>query len=276
MYDENGIAVTKTTFVGFDTYKTVLQPENVAEAFSDAGQGIKSLLNIDFYKALRFTLTFTLLTLPLILIVGLTLAIAVNNTIESLRGGIIFLSLLPMIITPVVGALSIKWLFIGDGILTAALENLLGRNISMFAQGWTIELLMMFYRVWHVAPFAFIIFYAGLQTVNKDTLESALVDGASRWERIRYVIIPHLMPLILFVSMIHLMDSYRVFEEVIGFSSQAHVISLQWLTYDFLTPDNSGNRSVSRAAATSMLTMIGIIILLIPIVRQTWRDHKRG
>ena len=76
---------------------------------------------------------------------GLTLAIAVNNTIESLRGGIIFLSLLPMIITPVVGALSIKWLFIGDGILTAALENLLNRNISMFAQGWTIELLMMFY-----------------------------------------------------------------------------------------------------------------------------------
>ena len=31
----------------------------------------------------------------------------------------------------------------------------------MFAQGWTIEILMLFYRVWHVAPFAFVIFYAG-------------------------------------------------------------------------------------------------------------------
>ena len=38
----------------------------------------------------------------------------------------------------------------------------------MFAQGWTIELLMILYRVWHVAPFAFIIFYAGLQTLNQD------------------------------------------------------------------------------------------------------------
>ncbi len=100
----------------------------------------------------------------------------------------------------------------------------------------------MFYRVWHVAPFAFVIFYAGLQTVNQDTLESAMIDGASRWERLRYVIVPHLMPLIVFIALIHLMDCYRVFEEIVGFRSQAHVISLQWLTYDFLTPDDAGNR----------------------------------
>ena len=54
------------------------------------------------------------------------------------------------------------------------------------------------------------------------------------------MIVPHLMPLIVFVTLIHLMDSYRVFEEIVGFSSQAHVISLQWLTYDFLTPDDVG------------------------------------
>ena len=46
---------------------------------------------------------------------------------------------------------------------------------------------MLFYRVWHVAPFAFIVFYAGLQTVDQDTLESSVIDGASRLERLRYV-----------------------------------------------------------------------------------------
>ena len=66
-------------------------------------------------------------------------------------------------ITPVIGALSIRWLFVGDGILSILLEWLLEREIAMFAQGWTIEVLMMSYRVWHVAPFAFIVFYAGLQ-----------------------------------------------------------------------------------------------------------------
>jgi multiple sugar transport system permease protein len=208
------------------------------------------------------------------LLFGLLIALTINNAAKSIRGSVIFISLLPMIITPVIGALSIRWLFIGDGILTSFLEWWLVRDIAMFAQAWTIELMMMMYRVWHVAPFAAIVFYAALQTVNQDSLESAIIDGASRWQRLRYVIIPHLMPLIVFVTLIHLMDSYRVFEEVIGFSSQAHVISLQWLTYDFLSLDMTGNRSISRASASSILTMIGVVILLIPVLRGVWTDYK--
>ena len=101
-----------------------------------------------------------------------------------------------------------------------------------------------------------------------------MIDGASRWQRLRFVVIPYLMPLIVFVALIHLMDAYRVFDEVVGLRTQGHVISLQYLTYDFLMPDDAGNRSVSRAAASSMLTMIGIVILLIPMLRRTWADQK--
>ena len=270
--DENGRTLTETKFVGVQSYRNVLEPDRLRDAI--ASDRWLDILNIDFWAALRFTLTFTLITLPLILLFGLGIALAVNNAVRSIRGPIIFVSLLPFINTPVIGALSIRWLFIGDGIMTAFLEWWLGRDIAMFAQAWTIELLMLFYRVWHVAPFAFVVFYAGLQTVNMDTLESAIIDGASRWERLRYVVIPHLMPLIIFVALIHLMDAYRVFEEIVGFSSQAHVISLQWLTYDFLTPDDAGNRAVSRASASAMLTMVGIVILLVPLLRRTWRDHR--
>ncbi len=272
--DENGRVQTITRFVGLESYRNVVQPDRAWAALS--AFDFRTLLTIDFWKALRFTLTFTLITLPLVVGVGLLIAITVNNTVRAIRGPIIFVSLLPFIITPVIGALSIKWLFIGDGIMTAFLEWWLQRDIAMFAQGWTIEILLLFYRVWHVAPFAFVIFYAGLQTVNQDTLESAIVDGASRFERLRYVIVPHLMPLIIFISLIHLMDAYRAFEEIIGFSSQAHRISLQYLTYDFLIPDDSGNRSISRASASAMLTMVGIILLLIPLIMRTWRDHKGG
>ena len=233
-------------------------------------------MKIDFWKALRFTLTFTLITLPLVLGVGLCIALAVNAATKAVRGPVIFISLLPFIITPVIGALAIRWLFIGDGILTAASEWYLGYDVALFAQGWTIELMMLFYRVWHVAPFAFVVFYAGLQTVNQDTIESAIIDGASRFERLRFVVIPHLMPLVVFVSLIHLMDSYRAFEEIVGFSSQAHVISLQWLTYDLLQPDDSGNRSISRASASAMLTMVGIVLLLMPLLRRTWKDFTGG
>jgi multiple sugar transport system permease protein len=86
--------------------------------------------------------------------------------------------------------------------------------------------------------------------------------------------VPHLAPLIVFVALIHLMDSYRVFDEIVGFSSQAHVISLQWLTFSFLMPDETGNRAITRAAASSMLTMIGIVVLLIVPLRRAWRDQR--
>ncbi|MEO1089680.1 MAG: sugar ABC transporter permease [Pseudomonadota bacterium] len=274
--DAAGDPITETTFVGLAAYGTLIEPGAVSAAFAAGGGGIQTLLGIDFYKALRFTLTFTLITLPFVLIVGLGIALAVNSALRALRGPIIFISLLPFVVTPVIGALSIRWLFIGDGIMTRFLEWWLQQDVSMFAQGWTIEVLMLFYRVWHVAPFAFVVFYAGLQTVNQDSLEAAILDGASRFERLRYVVIPHLMPLIVFVALIHLMDAYRVFEEVIGFSSEAHRISLQWLTFNLLTPDDSGNRAISRASANSMLTMIGIVILLIPLLWRTWRDHRQG
>lgn len=270
--DEAGKTVTETRWVGLQSYRNVLQMNKFWEAVGSGSWN--QIMQIDFWKALRFTLSFTLLTLPLVIGVGLAIALAVNNATRSIRGPIIFISLLPFIITPVIGSLSIYWLFVGDGILTTMLERWTGTNISMFAQAWTIELLMYFYRVWHVAPFAFVIFYAGLQTVNMDTLESAVIDGASRWERLRHVIVPHLMPLIVFIALIHLMDCYRVFDEIVGFRSQAHVISLQWLTFDFMTPDDAGNRAMSRASASSMLTMIGIVVLLILPLRRTWRDHK--
>ena len=270
--DEDGEIVTTTEFVGLQSYRNVLEMERFWAAVADRSwAGIQS---IDFWKALRFTLMFTLVTLPLVVGVGLAIALVINNAAKAIRGPVIFLSLLPFIITPVIGALSINWLFRGDGILTAFLEWWLERDLALFAQAWTIELMMMFYRVWHVAPFAAIIFYAGLQTVNQDSLESAVIDGANRWQRLRLIIIPHLMPLIIFVAMIHLMDTYRTFEEIVGFRSQGYVISLQWLTYDFLTPDEAGNRSISRASASAMLTMIGIAVLLIPLLRRTWRDHR--
>ena len=274
--DRDGQVQTRTVFVGLDNYRAVLRTADVHAAFSPGGAGLAILGQIDFYRALRFTLLFTLVTLPLVLGMGLALALALNTVGPLLRGPVIFVSLLPFIVTPVIGALSVRWLFQGDGILTAALRNLLGRPVSLLSQDWSLELLMILFKVWHTSPFAFLIFHAGLQGLNADTMDAATVDGASRAQRLRAVVLPHLAPLIVFVALIHLMDSYRVFDEVVGFGSQAYVVSLQWLTFDLLTPDSAGNRAIGRASASSMLTMVGIVILLIPPVMRTWREHRRG
>ena len=272
--DENGNIIEVSIFVGFENYKNLLQINKFKNAVYNFS--LNELEQINFWKAFRFTITFCLITLPLVIFLGLLIALTVNNLTQSIKGPVIFISLLPFIITPIIGALAIRWLFVGEGILTALLEYLMQKDIAMFANAWTLELLMIIYRVWHVAPFAFIVFYAGLQTVNKEILESAVIDGANRFERLRYIIIPHLMPLIIFVSLIHLMDSYRVFEEIVAFSSQAYVISLQWLTYDFLIPDETGNRLINRASTSAMLTMVGVSIIITPLLKRTWEDYREG
>ena len=272
--DENGNVIEVSVFVGFENYKNLLQINKFKNAVYNLS--LNEIEKINFWKAFRFTISFCLITLPLVIFLGLLIALTVNNLTRSIKGPVIFISLLPFIITPIIGALAIRWLFVGEGILTALLEYLMQKDIAMFANAWTLELLMIIYRVWHVAPFAFIVFYAGLQTVNKEILESAVIDGANRFERLRYIIIPHLMPLIIFVSLIHLMDSYRVFEEIVAFSSQAYVISLQWLTYDFLIPDDTGNRLINRASTSAMLTMVGVSIIITPLLKRTWEDYREG
>ena len=272
--DENGNIIEVSVFVGFENYKNLLQIDKFKNAVYNLS--LNEIEKINFWKAFRFTISFCLITLPLVIFLGLLIALTVNNLTRSIKGPVIFISLLPFIITPIIGALAIRWLFVGEGILTSLLEYLMQKDIAMFANAWTLELLMIIYRVWHVAPFAFIVFYAGLQTVNKEILESAVIDGANRFERLRYIIIPHLMPLIIFVSLIHLMDSYRVFEEIVAFSSQAYVISLQWLTYDFLIPDETGNRLINRASTSAMLTMVGVSIIITPLLKRTWEDYREG
>ena len=129
----------------------------------------------------------------------------------------------------------------------------------------------MVYGVWHSAPFAFVVFYAGLQTVPQDTLESAMVDGATRWQQVIHVIVPHLMPLVTFVALIQLMDNFRVFEPIVGFNAAAHATSISWFIFNDLGGET---RQLSSASASSVLTIIGVSILLLPVLVRTWNDFK--
>ncbi|QFS83230.1 Inner membrane ABC transporter permease protein YcjO [Roseivivax sp. THAF40] len=270
----DGAPLRERVFVGGENYASIVRPDRIAEAIETADP--TQLSGVEFWSALRFTLTFTLLTQPFVVALGLAVALATEATVPRLRGMVTFAALLPFVITPIIGALSVRWLFIGDGVLTAALERLTGTELALFAQGWTLEALMMLYRVWSTTPFAFIVFYAGLRTVDQSLLEAATIDGANRWQRLRYVTIPHLAPLILFVTLIGLMDGYRVYEEIVGFSAAPRVVSLQWITVEYLTPDETGNRAVGRASASAALTVAGVMVLLTPALVRFWRERRRA
>ena len=129
-------------------------------------------MNLPFYRALAFTLFYTFITTPFIIIFGLMIASLVNNLSRAVRGPIIFASLLPFIVTPLVGSLVLFWMTGNNGGLLYSLVNWLtfwtDVDISLRASTTAVWTMLATYGVWHVTPFAFIVFYAGLQTVSQD------------------------------------------------------------------------------------------------------------
>ncbi len=232
------------------------------------------LMNLPFYKALVFTLTYMAFVTPLSIILGFFIALGVNTIPRMLRGPVIFMSLLPMIITPLVGALILFWMVDSRGVIGTALQWLANDpNLSLKASTPLTWIMLIVYGTWSSAPFAFVVYYAGLQTVPQDTLESAMIDGASRWERVRFIIIPHLLPLTTFMALIKIMDNFRVFEPIVSFNAGAHAQSLSYFIYSDLGGET---RLLSSAAATSVLTVAGVLVLLSPVLVRTWRNFGKA
>jgi multiple sugar transport system permease protein len=271
--DASGRAVQVCGFVGLDYYRKLLGLGLGVGAGVDMAASIEQAAtpHNEFLQTLQFTLIYVATTTPLTLGGGLLLALAVNRTTRALRGAFIAASLLPFIITPVVGALAIKWLFRDDGLVPHLLSQV-GVQVFWMAQAWSARLLIIIYGVWHVLPFAFIVLYAGLQSVPQDTVEAAMLDGASATQRLRFVTLPHLMPLLVFVTLIHCMDAYRVFEPVLVLTQGAFTTSVQYLTYYVLLEENNP----FKASAAAVLTLLGIGLLLLPLLRRTWREQRQG
>lgn len=271
--DENGQPVQVLEWYGAQNYASLLQPQALLNAVSGKASDIyRNLTNLPFWGALEYTLLYVVATTPIVLALGFLLALAVNRAPRWTRGFLIFISLMPFIITPVVGALAVKWLFLDNAVLTVLLEKIGFGRIYFLESALSVRLLIIFYGVWHATPFAFVVFYAGLQTIPQDSLEAAVVDGASRFDRIRYVVLPHLAPLVMFVGLIHVMDAYRVFEPVLVFSGGHGADSLQHLTYYILNLQ----QNFYRASASAILTVIGVVCILIPVLRRFWHGHKEG
>ena len=96
-------------------------------------------------------------------------------------------------------------------------------------------------------------------------------DGASRLDRLRLVTRPHLRPVSTFLMLILVMDNFRVFEAIIGLSATAHASSLSSLIFFALRGDTP---LFGSAAATSMLTVIIIFVLLLPSLCRAWAGFR--
>ena len=102
-------------FNGLDTYtnRNHLAFTEVSNAWATSdsiGNFISKLMNLPFYRALAFTLTYTFIVTPFVIVLGLMIALGVNRLPKLFKGPTIFVSLLPMIVTPLIGSLILFWM----------------------------------------------------------------------------------------------------------------------------------------------------------------------
>ena len=122
------------------------------------------LANLPFYRAMAFTLTFTFFVTPFVILVGFLVAVTVNAMHTRLKGLMIFFSLLPFVVTPLIGALVLFWMIDSRGILGSAIQWMTNDpTLSLKASTGLMWLALIIYGIWHAAPFAFVIFYAFLK-----------------------------------------------------------------------------------------------------------------
>src|SRR5687767_10777947 len=139
------------------------------------------------WQALRTTLVFVGVTVPSELLVGLGMALVMNEAFRG-RGVLRAVVLVPWAIPTVVS--SQMWRFILFGGDTA-------QYVAPLADPQFAMLAIMAAEIWKTAPFAALIILAGLQTISDEVYEAASIDGANSWQKFRHVTLPLLWPALL-------------------------------------------------------------------------------
>lgn len=168
-----------------------------------------------FHKILRNTIFFTALSVPIEFFAGLGLALLLNKNIKG-KNAVITTLALPMMIAPVVGALSWRWLYAVD---YGAINYLLS-FIGIKPIVWTGDVNVAMYSViiadaWITTPFMMLIIYAGLKMIPEERYEAAKIDGASTWQMFRYVTLPSLKGVLLVALMIRTIDAFTKLFDVV-------------------------------------------------------------
>jgi multiple sugar transport system permease protein len=167
------------------------------------------------WQALRTTLVFVGVTVPSELLVGLGMALVMNEAFRG-RGVLRAIVLVPWAIPTVVS--SQMWRFIFNdryGLFNFVLFG--GDTAEYFAplaDPRFAMLAIMAAEIWKTAPFAALIILAGLQTISDEVYEAASIDGATSWQKFRHVTLPLLWPALLLALLFRTIDALRVFDLV--------------------------------------------------------------
>jgi multiple sugar transport system permease protein/N,N'-diacetylchitobiose transport system permease protein len=245
------------TFVGLENYSAALTDPR-------------------FIRAVIFTVVLTLIVSALLVVLGYVIATLVNQ-LGRMRPVVLGILLVSYVLPNVVGAAAFSWLFDTNfgGVANYLLTSITGTEILWFTDVWPNRILIILDTVWHLLPFAMLIILAGLQGVPTEIIEAAKIDGATSLKSHLFVIVPTIRGVLFFVSLISIMDVLRTFDQLIPLAPAAVEIGNESIMlYIYNIAFREGSERLGLGSAISVLTILLILIMLFPFIRDTFRESK--
>jgi|SRR5690554_683311 len=191
--DWNIASIIGTSFIGLDNYIDLFQEPR-------------------FYNALALTLYFTFLAVGVEVVLGVVMALILNQDFRG-KNVVKFLLLLPMVATPV--AIGLAWTLFYEP--TIGLANYALKILGVPASEWLASRTMVIpslalVDIWQWTPMIALIVLAGLASLSTEAFESAVVDGANWLQILRYVTLPLLRPTILIAVVLRSIEALKTFD----------------------------------------------------------------
>lgn len=228
--------------------------------------GLKNYLNIlvdpRFWNALRNTLLFLVLEMPLHVILGLVVAVALSQTnlFTKFMRSVFFL---PAVCS--LTAISIVWSFLLDpnmGTIPYYFEKLGFPGLQFLHDSHMAMPVVAGITIWKNFGMTMIIFIGGLQSIPQSYYEASEIDGANRTDQFFHITVPLLVPTINFCVITNMIGSLQVFDQIYVLTSGGPLFSTETLVmYIYDTGFKSAPYDLSYASAIAVVLFLIIMII---------------
>ena len=228
-----------------------------------------------FHQVLGNTAYFTVAAVGLSLVLGLVVALLLNQPLRF-RDGARAVVFAPTLLSG--AAIGIVWSYIFDPRYGLMAQVLSWVSVSspdwLNRPEWSMPAIIIVY-VWKNMGFAAVIFLAGLQAIPRDLYDAARVDGANVWWRFRSVTIPMLSPITFFLLITSILNTFQAFDIIRVMTQGGPVDSTNTLIY-YVYEQGFIALNAGRSAAASLVLFALMMIITLVQLRFTERGVHYG
>ena len=232
-----------------------------------------------FWLSVFNTLLYTTVASTIKFAVGLYLALLLNENLpfKAILRAVV---LIPFIVPTVLSAIAFWWIYDAQfSIVSWSLKHLglIHENINFLGDVWNARWSVIFANIWRGIPFVAITLLAGLQTVSPSLYEAATIDGASAWQRFRYITYPLLTPIIAVVMTFSVLFTFTDFQLIWVLTRGGPVNATHLMaTLSYQRAILSGYLGEGSAIATAMIPFLlaAILISWFGLQRRKWQQGE--